>query len=318
MTAASTSSSTVRPSPARDARRSREPRAYDFRRPNKLGRDHVRLLQIAGETFARQMATVLTTTLRVIAQVTVASVDQLTYDEYVRSMSSPTFMAVLSLEPLHGAGVLDLPLRTSMLVVDHLLGGTGSGDQPLRPTSELEVSLARTVVERLLPELAYAFESLAALTPRLTQVEANPRFAQVAASSDMMIVVRLDVHLGNHSDVVTLALPFAALEPVLENAVLANSFGNRDVAAADRFATRLRGRLEHVPVDVSVHFHPARMTPAQLIDLRVGDVVTLPHKLSEPLHVSSSGVTTAYAVPGNKGSALACRIVPAPRPEDQS
>src|SRR3954447_16276007 len=80
-----------------------EPRPFDFRRPNKLNRDHLRNMQIVHETFARQFTTVLSSTLRTLASVSVTSIDQLTYDEYVRltpTTSRPlTAVAALSAPP---------------------------------------------------------------------------------------------------------------------------------------------------------------------------------------------------------------------------
>ena len=73
------------------------PVAYDFRRPNKFTREHVRALQIASETFARQFTTVLSTTLRAVSQVQAKGIHQLTYDEYIRDIPNPTYLAILSL-----------------------------------------------------------------------------------------------------------------------------------------------------------------------------------------------------------------------------
>lgn len=288
------------------------PRPYDFRRPDKLGRDQARLLQIAGETFARQFGTVLTSSLRAMSTVTMLSVEQLTYDEYVRSLDNPTCLSVLSLDGISGVGAIELPMPTAMLAVDHLLGGTGQGTQPRRAPTEIESIVLRSLVERLLRELDYAFESLTPLSPRITAVEANPRFAQVAASSAMMIIKSFEVKIGGHESVATLCLPYGALGPVLEEAVNATTRGTRDMAADGAFRSGLRERLSDVEVDVSVRFAAARMPTTDVLSLQVGDVVRLPHRTADPLLVTSSGVVAARAVPGSKGRRLACRVVPSP------
>src|SRR4051794_41793684 len=107
-----------------------EPQAYDFSRPNRFSREHVRALQIVNDTFARQLATVLSTTLRTASQAGVASVTQMTYDEYVRRTPNPSLLAVLSLEPLPGAGVFQLPLGIAMGVIDPPLRGPGPRPPP--------------------------------------------------------------------------------------------------------------------------------------------------------------------------------------------
>src|ERR1700710_2639614 len=113
------------------------PTAYDFRRPIKLSREHVRTLQIAFETYARSCGTLLTTRLRVVSSVTLASIEQLNYDEYVASLENPTVIAVVSIDPLSGTVLLELSSSVAMTAIDHLLGGPG-GPQPQRPLTEVE------------------------------------------------------------------------------------------------------------------------------------------------------------------------------------
>src|SRR3546814_1045128 len=120
------------------------PVPYDFRRPNKFNRDHVRALEIVGETFARQFTTVLSTSLRAVSQVQLVSVGQLTYDEYVRETDNPTFLGVIALHPLPGSSLLHIPLDIVMAMVDRFLGGTAEGAMPSRTfTAILASSLAR-------------------------------------------------------------------------------------------------------------------------------------------------------------------------------
>src|SRR5690349_15948573 len=127
--------------------------AFDFRRPNKFSRDHVRAFQIVHETFARQLSTVLATTLRAGASCSFGKVEQLTYDEYVRSLPNPSYMVILSLNPLPGAALLQFPLPITFAAVDRLLGGIAGAASPKRPLTEIEQNLMRSVVDRALREL---------------------------------------------------------------------------------------------------------------------------------------------------------------------
>src|SRR3982750_1851504 len=116
------------------------PAPYDFRRPIKLSRDHVRTLQTAFETYARSCGTLLTTRLRVVSSVALASIEQLNYDEYVQSLANPTVIALVSLDPLPGTVLMEMSSSVTMTCLDHLLGGPG-GPQPERPLTEVEVPL---------------------------------------------------------------------------------------------------------------------------------------------------------------------------------
>src|SRR3546814_20594781 len=127
------------------------PVPYDFRRPNKFNRDHVRALEIVGETFARQFTTVLSTSLRAVSQVQLVSVGQLTYDEYVRETDNPTFLGVIALDPLPGSSLLHIPLDIVIAMFARFLGGTPEGAMPSRPPPELEAGLLPALPPRAFP-----------------------------------------------------------------------------------------------------------------------------------------------------------------------
>jgi flagellar motor switch protein FliM len=293
-------------------RRSRGgPQAYDFRRPTKLSREHVRALQIVYETFARQTTTLLTTSLRVVAQVSLVSIEQLTYDEYISSLANPTLMAVVSAEPLTGSGVVEIPLGTAMTVVDHMLGGPG-GEQPQRPLSDIETSLVRGLIERMLGELRYAYESVVRLDPKLEGIEYNPQFAQVASASDMVLVASFDMRIGETESVATVCLPFNPLFGRLQAATGQVVTSERERRVRENAARMMTRRLEDVPVEVAVRFNPVNVAPEQLLSLAVGDVLPLAHPTTAPLAVTAADVTFAHAVPGSKGKRLACLVVEPP------
>lgn len=286
-------------------------RDYDFRRPSKLSRDHVRTLQIAYETFARQYSTALTSALRVGAQATLVAIDQLTYDEYVGSLPYPTVMAITTMEPLPGLGILEFSLSAALASVDHLLGGPG-GTQPRRPLTDIETVLVRDVVRRVLTELEYALATLAPVKPRLEKLETNPQFAQCAAASETVVVASFDLRIGKESCVSTLCIPFTMLFPLLEAAA---GTAERDRVERRTAQVAVRERLQDVSVEAEVRFAPVSLRTSEILSLSPGDVITLEHALSTPLYVTSSGMTLARAVPGSHGRRLACLVVEPPEEE---
>jgi flagellar motor switch protein FliM len=284
------------------------PVSYDFRRPNKFNREHVRALQIVNETFARQFSTVLSTTLRVVSQVSAKSIGQLTYDEYIRDMPNPSHLAVLSLAPLAGASIFHLPLPVVMAAVDRLLGGTGAGALLKRPLTDIEAALVRSLLGRVLRELAYAFESLTSLEPQVIQQESNPQFAQIASPTDMVVVLEYDIRIGPNQGEATLCIPFSSLQPVLDE-VAGNSLLAGRVASDPQSVRRaLAGRLEAAPLSVCVRFSPITLSMAEIVDLRPGDVLPLHHPVGAALEVSVSGVRRFTGLPGRRGKRLACVV----------
>jgi len=284
------------------------PVTYDFRRPNKFTREHVRALQIASETFARQFTTVLSTTLRTVSQVQAKGIHQLTYDEYIRDIPNPTYLAILSLPPLVGASIFHLPLPVVMTAVDRLLGGPGAGPSVQRPLTEIEQSLMRDLLGRVLRELAYAFESLTPLEPVVIHQESNPQFAQIGSPSDMVIVFVYDLRIGAQAGQATLCIPFSALQPVLDEVTGNSLLAGRVEADADSVRGALAGRMGGAPVTVTVSFQPVVLALSDIVDLRPGDVLPLDHRVDEPLEVSVGGVSRFTARPGRRGKRLACVI----------
>lgn len=285
------------------------PRVYDFRRPTKLSRDHVRVLELAFDTLARQWTTLFTTTLRTVSTVEVGTIQQVTYDEYISSLSTPTALFLLDLDPVPGAGLLDVALPTAMNVVDHLLGGPGGTTVPQRSFTEIESTLLVSMFDRALAELPYAFEALMPLSATVGEIEQSPQFAQAASPSDSFIVGALQLTVGTQTCTATLALPFTDVFSQIERA-LAGAAAGRGRSDKDASSRAVSARLTETAVDVSVVIGPTPVRMADVISLRPGDVVRLGHALSEPLAVTSAGMTFAHAVPGSEGSRMACLIVP--------
>jgi flagellar motor switch protein FliM len=295
---------------AQDAatRRRTRTRAFDFRRPNKLSRDHLRNLQIIHETFSGQFSTLLSSSLRSVCAMSVSSIEELTYDEYVRDMPIPTHLSVLSLDPLPGVGIYQLPIDAAMVIVDLLLGGQGNSPDIQRPLTDIETSLIRSVTDRALNELAYAFESVAEIQPAVVGVESNPQFAQLAAPSDMVIVINLTLQIGEVCETnLSLCYPYSTLKPILLEMVTANTAagGDPDVIAARE---KVASRLADVDVELSVTFEPVTVRSRDILMLRPGDVLTLGHPAEESLNAVVDGVPLFAVRPALKGKRLAAQV----------
>ena len=289
------------------------PTTYDFRKPIKLSRDHIRTLQISFETYARSCGTLFTTRLRVVSSVSLVSIEQLNYDEYISSLANPTVIAVVSIDPLPGTVLLEISSSAVMAAIDHMLGGPG-GAQPERPLTEVEMPLLRGLLERMLGELRYGFEQLVDISPKLKEIEYNAQFLRAHQPGDAVVVASFEMKIGTEECVASICLPFATILPVLEKQETI------ELTAAERMVrdTSLRNLtagLSAAPIDVAVRFHPIRMRTDDIVDLLPGDVVPLAHPTSVPLEVTVNETVFAHAVPGNQGARLACLVVPSPKEE---
>jgi len=282
---------------------------FDFRRPSKFSREHVRVLQIVHETFARHFSTVLATTLRAIGQVSLISVQPLTYDEYVRSLPNPSYMVILSLNPLPGAALLQFPLPITFAAIDRLLGGTGDAASPKRPLTEIEQNLMRSVVDRALRKLEYAYETLVRVEAEIVQQEFNPQFAQIAAPSDMVLVVSFELRIGEKRGTATICVPFSTLAPVLEHLASQSLFQDQRGEDPEIWQQKLEHALYRVGVELHVRFATVALTSSEIVGLQVGDVVPLNHSVDEPVRVTVDSVHCYDAVTGRRGKRVACLVV---------
>jgi flagellar motor switch protein FliM len=291
-------------------RRRGEARTYDFRRPVRLAREHAHILKVAMSTFGRQTTTVLTTSLRAVSSLSLTQIEELSYDEYLTGMPEGAVCAVLSMDPLPGKALLTLDQTTLLTMIDHLLGGPGAENQPDRPLTDIEQSLVRHLLGRLLRELAYALEPITTTTPNILGLESNVQFIQAAAATDPVVAARMEISVGERTSVADLCFPYAMLAPALET--LSDNDDQRERATLRRQAAALTTqRLGDVDVEVAVRFDSLRLPSAQIGRLTVGDVLTLGHKTSRPLSVTSANTTFALAVPGSSGKRLAALIVAA-------
>lgn len=296
--------------PTTRRKRSATPEVYDFRRPMTLAREHARVLEMGFETFARQWGTQLTSRLRVVAQVTLDSVEMRSYDEFVRGLPPMTTMVLCGVDPGRSTGVLQVPVESTMLWVDYLLGGPGLvGAVPERELTDIEWQLVRELLGLAVGDLGYAFAAVCPLDVTVRSVQYAPQFVQAAAASEPVIIATFAMVLGEHQSTATFMVP---AETLLASLRAGEKLDNRSVDevqehehALERIADQVRG----VPVSIGVRFAPRPVTARDVVDLQVGDLLPLGHRADLPLDVVIGDVVLARAALGSNGSRLACLVV---------
>jgi flagellar motor switch protein FliM len=282
--------------------------AYDFRRPTKLSRDHIRALQMSYETYARRVTTLLTSGLRQLCQVSLVAIEHQSYEEYIATLSPTTVLSVLDLGPVPGTALFEFSVPTALACVDYLLGGPG-GEQPTRQLTDLETGLLRNLIDQMLAVLRYALAPTLGAEPVLRTIEFNPQFVQAAGASDGVIVGSFQMRVGNQTCVSTLCIPFGSILPRLQVARDRKAQTPAERQAIEQAAQQVRDALGGVPVEVALTFQPIQLTPEQIVRLEPGDVLSLRHRVTTPLAVESGGITFAHALAGRQGSRLAGLVV---------
>jgi flagellar motor switch protein FliM len=276
--------------------------AYDFSRPTSLAREHSRVLEMAFETFARQWGMQLTAKVRVKAQVSSNAVLMQSYDDYSASLPSSTAMVLCVLAGMDSRAVVQFPITAALTWVSKMLGGQGSQQHLERSSfTPIEQGLVRRLMENALEDLRYSFGPMLTTPIELGSIQFNSQFAQAAAPSDLMIVAKFTVKVGEDSADATMAIPAEVLMPHLNAGAAAKSTQDP--------RTLVRAHLSNVPVQVALELSPVVVKPAAILNLSVGDVLPLPHSTHHPFNVVVDGHRLAQATAGSNGSRLAAVIV---------
>ncbi len=260
---------------------------YDFRRPERISREQLHALQFLHDRCARNMSTSFSAYLRTTVSLSVASVDQLAYDEFLRSVADPTAFYALGIAPFDELGALELSPAIAFALLDRMLGGTGQPLSAQRPLTEIEQNVIDSVVKLLLEGLAEAWKPVTNLAFSIRARETRPQMLQIAAPNEGFVVVRFHVHVGEVSGSVNVCIPVGVVEAASAQFMQAWPKSRRDVGAADRACL-----AEHI-ARASVSVMPMIRTtlPASaVLALRTGEVIALPLAADRPLDVYVGGL----------------------------
>lgn len=272
---------------------------YDFKRPERVGKEQMRALQSMHEGFGRNFGARLSTMLRSIVEVKLTSVDQLTYSEFVFSLENPTCFNVLRAEPLEGNMILDINPSILYPVIDRMLGGgKETNNSTRRPLTEIELRLVSRITGEFLEELKRAWENVAALDLGVERVESNPQLVQIVPPNEVVVLISFELLLGELRGMINLCIPYNALERIGGKLSANNWVSPNRKTATPESIERVTKNLKAAPVEVVVRLAETTIAAKDLISLRVGDVITTEKDVRSPLMVDVAGVAKYRARPG--------------------
>jgi flagellar motor switch protein FliM len=103
--------------------RNKDASIYDFRRPNRISKNQVRMLQNVHENFAEAFGYYLVSKLQTVVSINVTSIDQLFYSEFILSVSNPSCIYVFDIAGADGNGIMEISPQLALTLVERLLGG---------------------------------------------------------------------------------------------------------------------------------------------------------------------------------------------------
>lgn len=282
---------------------------YNFRRPDKFSKDHLRGLQDIHREFSRQLSLVLTAYLRMHLEVDVVSVDQLTYDEFMRSVPNPITIAIFELNPLPGQILLGISFEVLSSIVDRMLGGVGSVDNKARDLTDVEVSLVKKMIERTILTLGEAWSHVMPVDANLIGLDNNYSGIQVATPGEIVALITLEVHIsGKHYGLLSLCFPYPVLENILGQLTTQHIFQTKGLTATSEERQKMIEKLDTSHVDVNVIYGETEITMKDFLDLKEGDVLKLDNVATEDMIVRVNGERKFYARPGKIKNKICVKI----------
>jgi flagellar motor switch protein FliM len=272
---------------------------YDFKRPERVGKEQMRSLQTMHEAFGRNFGASLSALLRTIVELKLTSVDQLTYSEFVFSLENPTCFNLINAAPLEGQLILDINLSLLFPIIDRLLGGGSDPTPPARrPLTEIELRLVSRITDLFCREMKQAWENVLDLNLSIDRVESNPQLVQIVPPNEVVVLISFELTIGDARGMMNLCIPFNSIERIA-NRLSSNSwvsYGKKSATPDSR--KRISEQLNGAIVEVVVELAETNISASDLIGLRVGDIIATENDVERPLVVSVEGQPKFHAQPG--------------------
>jgi flagellar motor switch protein FliM len=283
---------------------------YDFKRPERVGKEQMRALQTLHEGFSRNFSAGLSAMLRSVVEVKLAGVDQLTYSEFVLGRENPTCLNLLSAEPLAGRLILEINPSILYPIIDRLLGGGHEpSPQARRPLTQIERLLVRRITDLFLAELVQAWRNVIELTLEVVRVESTPQLVQIVPPNEVVVLVRFEIALGETHGMLNLCIPCKAMEGISDRLSASRWVACGQRKASEESVQQIGRVLRSSPLEIKVRLARTSISTKELIALQVGDIITTQKDIRSPMLVTVEGVPKFRAMAGSFKGHKAFQVV---------
>jgi flagellar motor switch protein FliM len=264
---------------------------YDFKRPERVSKDHIRALAAIHDGFARNFGATLSGFLRTIIDVRVVGVEQLTYSEFVHSLPNPTCFVILQAPPLEGQMCMEISPLIVYPIIDRLLGGT-NGDVfiPQRPLTSIEWRIVTRIIERALGHLSEVWKNLVDAQFQMTQTESNPQLVHIVAPTEVVVYITFEIKMGSCAGTISMCIPFNVIESVLSKLTTQSWFGYKPKEATEQQQAHLFRNLAKSTVEATAYLGGATISLRDLRALRPGDIIQLDKRTRSDLILQVAGI----------------------------
>lgn len=288
---------------------------YDFARPAKFSKEHLRTLEIIFEHYGRLISTNLPVYLRKSVQVEVVNSEAVIYSEFSNALSNPVLLGIVNFSPLNGTILIELAANLGFAMVDRMLGGQGMPLEKNRDFSEIELIIIERILTICVNLLKEPWENVIDIHPRLERIETNSQFAQIISPSEMIAIVTLNIRLGEVEGLMNVCLPYITLEDVMDKLNTKywySSMQNRD---EEEYTEVIESLIAKAPIPVKAILGKSVISVNDFMGLQPGDIVRLDKKVGQELDVYVGNIRKFTALPGATGDGYAVRVTSVIREE---
>jgi flagellar motor switch protein FliM len=261
---------------------------YDFKRPNRVSKEQLRAFRGVHDKMARSLASQISSIMRSIVEIQLHSVDQMTYGEFLMSLPNPTSFNVFSVKPLEGSGIIEINPSIAFPMLDRLLGGKGEPFDASREFSDIELSLFETILRVMMSTLKEAWGPVMEVYPTIESKESSPNVVQIVAQNEIVVMVVMEIIIGQSSGMMNICYPVISLEPVLPKLASRDLMLNETSSKKSR-NTELQVLLGGAKVNVEANLGSAELTMGDVLELQIGDVIRLSAPADDIVTLSVDG-----------------------------
>lgn len=281
---------------------------YDFLRPSKFSKEHLRTLESIFEHYGRLLSTNLPAYLRKNVQVEVVNAEAQAYSEFTNALSNPVLLGVVDFSPLEGNIIIELAENLGYAIVDRMLGGVGSPLDKSREFSEIELTIIERIFNVFTDLLREPWSNVIELNPRLIRIETNPQFAQIISPSEMTSIVTVSIKIGNVEGLMNVCLPFACLEDVIDKLNMKYWYSTMKVKDDKSYDDMIQTAIGKAKIPVRAVLGKSVISVNDFINIQVGDIIKLDTKVEDELNIYVGNINKFTALPGSSSEAYAVRI----------
>ncbi len=282
---------------------------YNFRRPDKFSKDNLRALRDIHREFSKAISLVLSGYLRMRVEIEIVSVDQLTYEEFVRSMPSPISVGVFEFEPLSGQVLLGISFEVISCIVNRMLGGVGNIEAQARELTDIEKALSKKVINIIIKSLEDSWNAIIPVTGKFISLDDNYQSIQVATAGEIVALLTFEVQIsGKHFGLFSLCFPYPVLETVLGHLSTQHIFQTKGLVASNDERLKMISKINTSNVDLRVQFGQCNITFDDFLQLSEGDIIKLDNKVDDDLIVKVNGEKKFFARPGTMKDKICVKI----------